>query len=63
MKPFERIIDYQHRHSFMLHNSNLLSLFNFILTQTNRKIMHLPNVKSLSSNVSNARITLLREPK
>ena len=35
VKPFERIIDYQHQHSFLLHISKLLSLFNFILSQTN----------------------------
>ena len=37
MKPLEGIIDYQHRHSFELHIPKLLSLFNFLLSQTNRK--------------------------
>ena len=40
MKPFVRIINYQYR--FVLHISKPVSLFNFILHQTNRKIMQLP---------------------
>ena len=37
-KNLERIIDYQLQHSLLLHISELFSLFNFILSQTNRKV-------------------------
>ena len=33
MKPLERIIEYQHRYSFMLHILKLLSLSSLILSK------------------------------
>ena len=48
-KPLERIIDYQHRHSFLFHISELFSLFNFILSQTNRNNLDLPTYSGTAS--------------
>ena len=41
-KHLERMLDYQHRHLFLLHISKLFSLFSFILCQTIRNKMDLP---------------------